>query len=68
MIKEQEMTRLAAFMVHTHGIVALDYADCTIVELEHQGEFDRADNWRDLRCMLREMIDGRVNRDGQTIH
>ena len=68
MIGEQELNRLAAFMVHTHGVEALDYADCTIVRLESEGEFDRADAWRHLRRVVRAMIDRRLTRDGQTVH
>lgn len=68
MVTRDELNLLAAYMIDTHGEMAVHYADCAAMELDQVGARERAGAWRLLRTVVVDMMAGRLNRDGQTLH
>lgn len=61
MITANDLRSLATYMVERHGLVAVDYANQAVGELEAQGETDRADAWKALRSVVEDMVEGRLS-------
>ena len=61
MITANDLRSLATYMVERHGLVAIQYADQAVGELEAQGEADRADAWKALRSVVQDMVEGRLS-------
>ncbi|GAK45476.1 conserved protein [Tepidicaulis marinus] len=68
MLHQEDLNRLAAFMLNQHGSRALDYAESAMAQLLLMGEERRADAWRMVGRAVRDMLEGRITRDGHAIH
>ncbi|HEY4344771.1 MAG TPA: hypothetical protein VGN05_10525 [Parvibaculum sp.] len=68
MMTENELNLLAAYMVDTHGLKAIQYADTAVEELEQIGEQLRAEAWRSLRGVVLDMVEGRRSKAGNMLH
>ncbi|MCE9651156.1 MAG: hypothetical protein K8R18_16170 [Parvibaculum sp.] len=68
MMTENELNLLAAYMVDTHGLKAIQYADTAVEELEQIGERLRAEAWRSLRGVVLDMVEGRRSKAGNMLH
>jgi hypothetical protein len=55
-------------MLNQHGSRALDYAESAMAQLLLMGEERRADAWRMVGRAVRDMLEGRITRDGHAIH
>ncbi len=68
MLHQEDLNRLAAFMLNQHGSRAIDYAESAMAQLLLMGEERRADAWRLVGIVVRDMLEGRITRDGHAIH
>lgn len=68
MLRPEDLNRFAAFMLNQHGPRALDYAESAMRELLRSGEETRAEAWSMVQTRLRDMLAGRITRDGHAIH
>lgn len=68
MIADYEINLLATYMVETHGLRALRYAEMAADELDLIGETVRADAWRQLRGVVLDIVENRRDRTGQFLH
>jgi hypothetical protein len=62
------LTAIAWALRDTHGEAALAVADRVIGELDAEGEPIVADAWRSLRAVLEDVLAGRIERHGATVH
>ena len=61
MLDAGDFQDLAYWLVDAHGAAAVQWADRAIVELDMQGDGERAALWRTLRSVADDLIAGRLD-------
>ena len=61
MLSAADFQDLAYWLIDAHGADAVRWADQAIIELDMQGDEERAELWRMLRSVADDMISGRID-------